>query len=352
MTDRSRPEIGPALAAAWRHSHAARADLRAWQDARLRRLMLHAYEAVPYYRRLFDKHRLHPRHIRGTVDLELIPFTDKAQMGRQGPLGLLARGHDPAALHAVHGRCPSGEPFIVRRTWLEDKLHHLLRLRSFRAFGVRPLDRIVAVGAAESFRTFGFQPKHLIDGLRDPIEVARRLREAQPEVLIGPSGMLDRLAAPELASHMHAIRPRVVIIGGEAATPAMRLRIRETFGAPLHETYVSHECPVMAWECRHSGDLHTCDDGVLIEVLVDGRPAEPGERGEVVVTNLHAYAMPFIRYRIGDVATREAPCGCGAPFATIGEIRSSSSLAHAEDPTLPLDRIQPSADPGRRMLGA
>jgi phenylacetate-CoA ligase len=100
----------------------------------------------------------------------------------------------------------------------------------------------------------------------------------------------------------------------------------------------------MAWECRHSGDLHTCDDGVLIEVLVDGRPAEPGERGEVVVTNLHAYAMPFIRYRIGDVATREAPCGCGAPFAAIGEIRSSSGL--------PLDRIQPAADPGRRMLGA
>jgi phenylacetate-CoA ligase len=108
----------------------------------------------------------------------------------------------------------------------------------------------------------------------------------------------------------------------------------------------------MAWECRHSGDLHTCDDGVLVEVLVDGRPAEPGERGEVVVTNLHAYAMPFIRYRIGDVATRAAPCRCGAPFATIGEIRSSLSPAPAEAPTLPLDRIQPSADPGRRMLGA
>ena len=77
----------------------------------------------------------------------------------------------------------------------------------------------------------------------------------------------------------------------------------------------------MAWECRHSGDLHTCDDGVLVEVLRDGQPVEPGERGEVVVTNLHAYAMPFIRYRIGDLATRGAPCACGAPFSTIGEIQ-------------------------------
>jgi phenylacetate-CoA ligase len=345
VTDHSRPEIAPALAAAWRHTRAARADLRAWQDARLRRLVLHAYDAVPHYRRLFDRHRLHPRHIRGTIDLDLIPFTDKAQMQRQGPLGVLARGHDADALHAVHGRGPSGEPFVIRRTWLEDKLHQLLRLRAFRAFGVRHRDRIVAVGAAGSFRAFGFQPRHLIDGLQDPAEVARRLREAEPEVLIGLPGMLGRLSAPELADAMREVRPRVVIIGGEAAAPALRLRLRETFGAPLYETYVSHECPIMAWECRHSGALHTCD-GVLVEVLRDGRPAEPGERGEVVVTNLHAYAMPFIRYRIGDLATREAPCECGAPFPTIGEIRLP------EPPGAQIDRTQPAADPDRRMLGA
>jgi phenylacetate-CoA ligase len=345
VTDRSRPEIGPALAAAWRHTHAARAELRGWQDARLRRLVLHAYDAVPHFRRLFDRHRLHPRHIRGTVDLDLIPFTDKAQMQRQGPLGVLARGHDPAALHSVHGRGPSGEPFIVRRTWLEDKLHDLLRLRVFRAFGVRHRDRIVAVGDAGSFRTLGFQPRQQIAGLQDPAEIARRLREARPEVLVGMPCLLDRLSAPELADVTRAVRPRVVIVGGAAATPAMRLRIRETFGAPLYETYVSHECPVMAWECRHSGALHTCD-GVIIEVLRDGRPAEPGERGDVVVTNLHAYAMPFLRYRIGDVATREGPCACGAPFSTIGEVRP------AEPSGIPMNRTQPAAEPGRRMLGA
>jgi phenylacetate-coenzyme A ligase PaaK-like adenylate-forming protein len=60
---------------------------------------------------------------------------------------------------------------------------------------------------------------------------------------------------------------------------------------------------------------------VLVEVLQDGRPAEPGERGEVVLTNLHAYAMPFIRYRIGDIATRAHACRCGLPFGSIAEIR-------------------------------
>jgi phenylacetate-CoA ligase len=133
--------------------------------------------------------------------------------------------------------------------------------------------------------------------------------------------MLDRLTAPELADVIAGVRPRLVIIGGEVATPAMRLRIRETFAAPLYEKYASHECPLIAWECRHSGDLHTCDDGVLVEVLQEDRPAEPGERGEVVLTNLHAYAMPFLRYRIGDLATRAGSCGCGLPFESIGEIQ-------------------------------
>jgi phenylacetate-coenzyme A ligase PaaK-like adenylate-forming protein len=328
-----RPEIGAALTAAWRHTRVARAELRAWQDARLRRLVLHAYESVPFYRRLFDRHRLHPRHIRGTVDLELIPLTDKAEMRRRGPLDLLARGHDPETLLWVRTSGSSGEPFTIRRTWLEDKLQYLLRLRAFSAFGVRHRDRIVAVGVAgrpdtgdrkvvgRSLRAFGLQQRHLIDGLQDPAQVAAQLREAQPDVLVGLPGMLDRLAAPELAEVVRTVRPRMVILGGEVATPAMRLRIREAFAAPLYETYASHECPLMAWECRHSGDLHTCDDGVLVELLRDGRPAEPGERGEVVVTNLQAYAMPFIRYRIGDLATRGAPCRCGAPFSTIGEIQ-------------------------------
>jgi phenylacetate-CoA ligase len=365
-----RPEIGPALSAAWRHTRAARAEIRAWQDARLRRLVIHAYESVPLYRRLFDLHRLHPRHIRGAVDLELIPFTDKAEMRRQGPARLLARGHDAGALLEVGTSGSPGEPFTIRRTRLEDMLQYLLRLRALRAFGVRHRDRVVVVGVAgrpmagdqqlvgPSLRAFGFHQQQLIDGRQEPAQVAAQLREARPAVLVGLPGMLDRLATPELADVVRTVRPRVVIVGGEVATPVMRLRIRETFAAPLYETYASHECPLMAWECRHSSDLHTCDDAVLVEVLRDGRSVDPGERGEVVVTNLHAYAMPFIRYRIGDLATRGGPCGCGAPFSTIREIQGRTidylplPGGHSEYDRVRFEPVQPAAPARRRMLGS
>ncbi len=328
-----RPELGPAISAAWRHARASRAELREWQDARLRRLVCHAYEAVPFYRRLFDRHRLHPRHIRGVVDLELIPTTDKAMMRRAGTAALLARGHDAGSLLTVRTSGSSGEPFTIHRSWLEDKLQYLLRLRTYGAFGVRHRDRIVAVGVGgrpdsgdgqmigRSLRALGFHSRQLVDGLQEPARVAVQLRESRPDVVVGLPGMLDRLTAPELADVIAGVRPRLVVIGGEVATPAMRLRIREAFGAPLYETYGSHECPLIAWECRHSGDLHTCDDGVLVEVVQGDRAAEPGERGEVVVTNLHAYAMPFLRYRIGDLATRAPACACGSPFATLGAVQ-------------------------------
>lgn len=330
---RVRPELGPALTAAWRHARSSRAELRAWQDARLRRLVLHAYESVPFYRRLFDRDRLHPRHIRGTVDLELIPPTDKATMRREGTAALLAKGHGPGSLLTVRTSGSSGEPFTVYRTWLEDKLQYLLRLRTSHLLGVRHRDRVVAVGIGgrpesgdgkligRSLQALGLHHRQLVDGLQEPARVAVQLREARPDVLIGLPGMLDRLTAPELADVVAHVRPRLVIIGGEVATPAMRLRIREAFGVPLYETYASHECPLMGWECRHSGDLHTCDDGVVVEVLRENRSAEPGERGEVVVTNLHAYAMPFIRYRIGDLATRAESCRCGLPFGSVGEVQ-------------------------------
>ena len=199
--------------------------------------------------------------------------------------------------------------------------------------GIRPRDRGAVVGLAgrpasgdrkwigRAARTLGFLRKQTVDGLQDPAIVLRLLARLRPEVLIGFPGMLDRLTGPELAPLRDAVRPRTVLTGGEVLTAAMRSRLRRAFQAQVLESYASHEFPLIASACPHGADMHVCDDGVLVEILRDGRPAEPGERGEVVVTNLHAYAMPFIRYRLGDLATRGDACPCGQPFSTLGAVQ-------------------------------
>ena len=91
---------------------------------------------------------------------------------------------------------------------------------------------------------------------------------------------------------------------------------------PVYETYGCHEINLVAWECKETGDLHLCDDLAIVEVLCEGRPARPGESGDVVVTNLHAYASPYLRYELGDRAVAGDPvCRCGAPFATIRSVQ-------------------------------
>jgi len=84
------------------------------------------------------------------------------------------------------------------------------------------------------------------------------------------------------------------MVGGETLTEPMRKEIQQAFGGPVYATYGSQELNLIAWECKETGELHTCDDGVMVEVLADGRAAGPGERGELVGTNLHFDAMLFI----------------------------------------------------------
>jgi phenylacetate-CoA ligase len=148
------------------------------------------------------------------------------------------------------------------------------------------------------------------------------LRDYRPDVMGGYSGAVCHVAEAAGELDRRLIRPRHVGVGAEVLTEAMRYRIQEAFGAPVHQGYGSHEFSLIAWECRETGEMHTCDDGVVVEVLVDGRPALPGERGEMIGTNLQSYAMPFIRYRLGDIITQGSPaCACGLPFGTIRAVQ-------------------------------
>jgi phenylacetate-CoA ligase len=312
------------------HAHASREEIGAYQNARLRRLVSHAYRNVPYYRALFERHGIAPDHVRMVADLALIPITTKRDLQRAPAVEVVARGLDPDRLlvHTTSGS--SGEPLSIRRTWLEERLGSAFRLRALRHFGLRATDRRVGVGLLRAhdprdwdlpqrmLRALGVYRWAAVDCLSAPEEILRRLEELRPDVLVAFPGVLCRIAEVIAGGRPTTLRPRELITGGEVLTPPMRREITEAFGAPVLELYGSHELGTVAWQCTKSGGFHVSDDNVILEVLKDGRPARPGEVGEVVATRLHALAMPFIRYRLGDLVTRgDTACPCGAPFSTI-----------------------------------
>lgn len=113
------------------------------------------------------------------------------------------------------------------------------------------------------------------------------------------------------------IRPKVIKTHGEIITPAMRRRIEEAFECPVYDHYGTSEFDNMAWECPERKGYHINEDSILME----GIPFEDGKKGskaqELLITGLHNYTFPLLRYRIGDVATlsrERCSCGRGLPL--------------------------------------
>lgn len=116
---------------------------------------------------------------------------------------------------------------------------------------------------------------------------------------------------------------KAVVPTAEVLSPEERRCIETVFGCPVINRYGSQEFGVLAQECTH-GQLHLNTASYIIELLSMTRdtPARPGELGRVVITDLFSYAMPLIRYDIGDLAVA-APgaCSCGNPTPTISQLR-------------------------------
>jgi len=320
-------------AMAWqarRQGRATRDALVACQDERLRRLVGHAYDNVPYYRAMFERHHVDPAQIRSAKDLARLPVSTKADLRAARAEDVVARVVDPGRLlvHMTSGS--SGEPLTIRRTWIEERVGSLFHLRALRDFGVRPWHTRAGLSIVRPhdprdwdtpgrlLRALGLFRRAALD-CRQPVpELARAVIALRPDVITGYPGVIAQIGHAIAQDRSGGSRPRLVITGGEVLTPLLRRHIGERFRAPVFEIYGTHELGTIAWQCPRSGVLHAADDAVIVEVLKDGRPAEPGEAGEVVVTRLHALAMPFIRYRLGDIVTRgDASCPCGAPFSTI-----------------------------------
>lgn len=299
----------------------------AWRDRRVRALVKHAYERVPYYRRLFDTHGVRPERIRGVADLTQIPTTSRRDLAALPASEVVATGYDPERLIEIRTSGSSGMPFTSRRTWMEHRRLHLARARALRGAGLRLGDQIVRIGpvspgtsrdrriAGHLLNATGLLRQQRIDTFLPAPRIAERLAAMRPDVIVGTPGVLAMVAEVfDLAC-----APRMLLAGSEMLTADIRDRIERGFGAPVCDIYGSSEFTLIARECSAGGTMHVCEQGLVLEVLRDDdRPVRQGEVGEVVGTNLHAFAMPLIRYRQGDLVTQGDPvCACGREAATV-----------------------------------
>jgi len=116
-------------------------------------------------------------------------------------------------------------------------------------------------------------------------------------------------------------QPKVIISSYQKLFTYMREKVESAFGVKVHDFYGARETPGIAGECS-AGLLHIFTFNNFVEVLdEDNRQLSEGEMGKIVVTNLHNYSMPLIRYELNDMATLgPEKCKCGNPLPTLKEV--------------------------------
>ena len=312
--------------------------LKRFQDKRIRRLVRHAYGSVPFYNRVFKEEGLDPYSVKGVDDLSKLPIVKKDVFKRQSPSELVSKEYDMARLKKVRTSGSSGTPFQMYIDNVEDSWRKSIYMRANISCGQRAFDRWVVLTSPHHFHdTTGIQRKLGIFSQRcvslwDPTEKKiEEIAAINPHVLDGYSGSLVLLAKEMARQGVSVIKPRLMFGNAEAIDLEARRYIEKVFGAPYCDQYGSAEVDRASWQCLERQGYHMDVDSVITEFVDEsGEAVVDGESGEVVFTSLFNFAMPLLRYAIGDVgAPSGESCACGRtlPLMKVVEGRKDSFLA-------------------------
>ena len=307
------------------------------QEAALRSLLVKA-QKTPYYRDLPE--RLGKPVSEATLaDLPAIPFLTKAAMQEQGERLLI-----PGAL-GVYENYSGGSTGVPTRFWQDENYKVQMSVatkRSNELAGAFPGARVGKLwGAPQDKRQIeGWQGRAKLWLLNqhyyDTFDMApdrmlayhADLERFQPDIIQAYASSIYLFAKFLKATGIRPTYPRVSIISSaEKLFPHMRAEIEEVFPVRVFDRYGSREVSAMAAECSQHEGLHIQMPGYILETIdpitlktVVDRP------GEIVVTVLHNHAMPFLRYRIGDMGVLDtSPCPCGRTFHRLREVVGRTS---------------------------
>jgi phenylacetate-CoA ligase len=312
--------------------------IRQLQLEKLRRLLDHAYHHVGYYREQWQALGFHPSAIRSLADLQQLPVLTREELRTTLYFGLLSDNHRKRDILRISTSGSTGEPLTLYVDRRQLELRWAATLRSMEWAGYRFGDRharlwhhTIGMTASQIVREQLdswlcrrlFVPAFDMDD-RILARTIARLRRFKPVLIDGYAESLHLLATYlRQNGDARGFGLRGIITSAQTLPEASRRVIEEAFGCPVFDKYGSREFSGIAYECDTHAGHHVVAENHIVEILVDGRPARPGEIGEVVVTDLNNFCVPLIRYRLGDLAEAiedDHACACGRGLPRIGRI--------------------------------
>ena len=319
-----------------RRSYWSRAKLLKYQEKELRKLLRHAYDSVPFYHRLLSEAKIKPEDVKSVRDLNKLPIVKKNDIIRNID-SVVSERFKTRNLRTLLTSGSTGKPLRVFITRDEDDFRKAKHLRANLSCGHNPWDRWVTITSPSHFsevtkfqQILGFYAPKFVSVFNDTRQQMSIIDKIRPDILDGYSSALFLLAKEVEKSGLKTIRPKSIFGGAELIDRSSQRFIETVFDASFYDQYATIEFERMAWQCPEKSCYHIDADALIIQFVdQDGKEVSQGESGEIVCTSLFNYAMPFIRYAIGDLGIptdEECACGRNLPLMKIIEGRSDSLI--------------------------
>jgi phenylacetate-CoA ligase len=303
------------------------AALATYAEQKLRRIVQHAYETSPYYAAAWSAAGFRPTSSLGFEDLQGIPFLTK-EIVKKEKAALVSKVFPKKELDLSYTGGTTG----TQTSFFLDHGCSVARLGRqwgmFELCGYKPGMRRALVwgvhddlpagsrrGLRQWFRRYASSQEALgCTVMHEHLmrQFHGRLLRLRPQVMYGYPSALTEFGRFIEDQELEPIRVRTVITTAEHLSAVNRMQLGRLYGGEVFTLYGTREYGCIGFECaRHEG-LHIDVGSVAVEIVNDGRPAKAGQSGEIVITDLLNYGMPFIRSRTGDIGVLSPePCACG-----------------------------------------
>jgi len=306
-----------------------------WVLKRLRAVIRHAADQIPYYRELFSRIGLDASGNVSFADFARLPVLERDDIRRAGK-GLISKQIPPELLVKDATGGSTGTPTTVwlgpqeigwRESGLEFTMQQIgvptgLRTAFLWGHNLDPVNRDSLRDHYHDFET----NRRWLDCFRLSPEMFenyhRQFEQWKPACIVAYASALGHLAAYIVERGYKPNYPaRCFVTGAEKLLPTHRTAIVEAFGRPVHERYGSRDVGLMAFQYDpvHTLDFETDWPNVLVE------PETSDPLSPILITKLHADGMPMLRYRIGDVARFPDGSKPGHPAFVLHEIAGRES---------------------------
>lgn len=315
-------------------------ELEHLQLAQVRILLRHCLAHVPYYRQRLTEAGIHPEALTSLADFRRVPLLSRQTYQQQGPAMVAEQLPDgTTATGEIRTSGTSGLPVRVLQTDVVHLWWTAFSLRDMEWIGMDPRGSLASLRSPSgiaperrqrllegvSFRNWGSidafvqtGPSYLMDLHQEPRRQLDWLRQLQPTYLLSYPSNLEFLATLVRDTGGPLPSLRLIQAVSETLPPEAQTRIEAAFRVPVKDLYSCSEVGYVASPCPLGHGAHIHAENVLAEVLDDqGQHCQPGETGQLVLTGLHNFRTPFIRYQILDDATlgpERCPCGRGLPL--------------------------------------